>query len=308
MIIKHKDEDLMGKRFGKLVVYGIEYKYDSKNHRKRFCKCHCDCGNDCSARVNNIISGVVKSCGCMKLHPRKRDNKILFSDGELIGKRFGKLTIHNVGHKFFGAYNKRYAHCICDCGKEIDVRTSDLYSGRTKSCGCFKEKSIVESNVYHGQCYSRLYRIHSNIIDRCYNEKSKIYKYYGGRGIKVCDEWNGKLDKFVNFYNWSINNGYNSKLTIDRIDVNGDYSPENCRWVDMHIQNVNKRLQKRNNSGYVNVYWNKLNKKWRSYITVRGKRLEIGSFKSKREALEARNKFIIENNLTEYKIQEWKGE
>ena len=308
MIIKYKDEDLIGKRFGKLVVYGIEYKYDSKNHRKRYCKCTCDCGNDFSAHVNRLVRGMITSCGCKKLSPGKRIDRQKYYDEELIGKRYGFLTIKSVGHKVFGNYKKRYAHCLCDCGNEIDVRTSDLYSGRTKSCGCFKEKSIVESNIYHGQCYSRLYMIHSNMVDRCYNPHCKTFKDYGGRGIKVCEEWNGKLDKFVNFYNWAMSNGYDDKLTIDRIDVNGNYSPENCRWVDMHIQNTNKRLQKSNKSGYANIFWNKKNKNWRCHITVYGKRYEIGSFKSKREALEARNKFIIENGLTEYKIQEWKGE
>lgn len=145
------------------------------------------------------------------------------------------------------------------------------------------------------------------IKKRCYNDKCNNYKNYGGRGIKICNEWlgNNGIDKFIK---WSVNNGWKKGLTIDRIDVNKNYSPDNCRWVDYHIQNTNKRKYKNNSTGYVGITKHSRSNGYRAKIGLHKKIIEIGSFKSKREALEARNQFIIENGLTEYKIQEWKGE
>lgn len=110
----------------------------------------------------------------------------------------------------------------CECG--------NLTSWRTRSCGCSHKK--------HDKTNTRLYRIWIRMKLRCYNEKHLYYKYYGERNIKVCDEW---LDDFQAFYDWAINNGYNDNLTIDRIDVNGNYEPSNCRWATVKQQNRNKR-------------------------------------------------------------------
>ena len=112
-----------------------------------------------------------------------------------------------------------------------------LRSGITKSCGCL----LHEHNKTHGLSNTDLYRIYCGMKSRCYNKNNKKYKNYGGRGIKICDEW---VNDFSTFYKWAISNGYEKGLSIDRIDVDGNYEPSNCRWANNDIQSHNKRLDK----------------------------------------------------------------
>ncbi len=230
---------------------------------------------------------------------------IKYKDEDLIGKRFGRLIIYDIFYKKRNdGHNRRWCKCKCDCGNDKDVRAYDLFKGNTKSCGCYaREKSSFRLRT-HNLTNHKLYGVWVEMIRRCYNVKRKDYINYGARGIIVCEEWKD----VENFMNWCLKNGWSDSLTIDRIDVNGNYEPNNVRFVNRHIQCVNQRLSIRNKSGYKGVSWSKLSRKWKSYIQVNRIQYELGSFKSKREALEARNRFIIENGLTEYKIQEWKGE
>lgn len=152
----------------------------------------------------------------------------------LTNQRFGKLVVIERE----GSDSKGQALWLvrCDCGNEKVVRGHDLTQGKTESCGCSRIKSCIF--YQHGMSHTKLHGLWRNIKGRCYNPNNKAYKHYGGRGIKMCDEWR---DDFVSFYNWSYQNGYAEGLQIDRIDTNGDYCPDNCRWVDKITQANNTR-------------------------------------------------------------------
>ena len=154
----------------------------------------------------------------------------------LIGRRFGKLIVLEDGGR--DSIQNILWLCQCDCGNKTLVRTPMLNSGRTKSCGCLKFES---RNSTHGLGKTRLYSLWSKMKDRCFRKNNPAYKWYGGRGITICKEW---IEDFINFYNWAMDNGYNDDLSIDRIDVNGNYEPSNCRWIPLKEQALNTRTTK----------------------------------------------------------------
>lgn len=124
----------------------------------------------------------------------------------------------------------KYVVCKCKCGKIKSVLLETIINEKSKSCGCI--------NIKHNKSKSRIYKIWKGIKTRCYNKNNSRYSFYGGRGIRMCDEW---VNNFTLFYDWSVENGYNENLSIDRIDVNGNYEPSNCRWVDDITQSNNCR-------------------------------------------------------------------
>lgn len=159
-----------------------------------------------------------------------------------VGRKYGRLTVI----EYYGKAKDGSAlwRCLCDCGGEKIARGSNLNKGFTQSCGCLqKEYRGKPKKTTNGEAIShtRIYRIWKGIKNRCYNPKANNYKYYGGRGIAVCEEW---LNDFIAFYNWAKANGYNDNLTIDRINTNGNYEPLNCRWADTKTQYDNRRNTK----------------------------------------------------------------
>lgn len=209
----------VGEKIGKILLL---QKIGRGYHKDAMWKCKCDCGKIFYRCTSSVKKG--KSCGCDKYE-------------NLIGKRFGKLTVIKK------LENNKFNHstwlCKCDCGNKIVIDRSNLSINKTKtvSCGCHKKEIITKHNKYK----TKIYSVYIAMKQRCYNKQSIPYKYYGGRGIKICDEWLDEENGFINFYNWSINNGWKEGLSIDRINTNADYKPDNCRWTNSLTQMNNTR-------------------------------------------------------------------
>lgn len=159
---------------------------------------------------------------------------------DLSGARFGRWTVlYEADPDYRNGRRLRRWYCRCDCGAERSVNERLLKNGSSKSCGCYHSdvmREVGKCNITHGMTDTRLYRIYRHMIGRCYNEHDIRYPYYGARGITVCAEWS----KFDNFAKWALENGYNDELSIDRIDVNGNYTPDNCKWSTVQEQSLNK--------------------------------------------------------------------
>lgn len=229
--------DLAGQKFGRLFV--IERAPNNKDGRAMW-KCVCDCGNKRIVMGKSLRNGHTQSCGC--LNKEATSNKSFINR---VGKRFGRLVVVSRVEDYIAPSGKKHIRykCLCDCGKETVVDVCQLVQGHTKSCGCLHNEIMQTGNVKHGGRYDRLYKVYTNMKNRCYNRNSNDYQYYGARSIKICDEW---FDNYSAFRDWAYNNGYNNNAahgtcTIDRIDVNGNYEPQNCRWVSMSVQSKNRR-------------------------------------------------------------------
>lgn len=148
----------------------------------------------------------------------------------LIGQKFNRLKVlERIGNKW---------KCECDCGKITFVITNKLKSGHTKSCGCYKIDKIKEKITTHGLTKTRIYKCYHDMKARCYKESKADYKWYGAKGVKVCEEW---LSDFMIFHNWAMDNDYKDDLTLDRIKPDGNYEPNNCQWITISEQQSKRR-------------------------------------------------------------------
>lgn len=159
-------------------------------------------------------------------------------------RRFGRLVAieRAPDHIQASGYRETMWKCKCDCGNIVIIRTKCLLQDVTKSCGCLQRELLSQRAGSHHKCTTRLYQVWDTMRQRCNNPNCNAYKNYGARGIKIVPEW----DDYSVFYDWAMKNGYDEnapkfKYTLDRIDVDADYGPENCRWVSMKIQSNNKR-------------------------------------------------------------------
>lgn len=166
---------------------------------------------------------------------KEKIKKSVDSRFSLIGKKFGKLKVIAE----YSEKKRRYCVCRCDCGNKSIVLAQSLKNGHTKSCGCLLEEFRNKNNRIFK---NPLYRMLKGMISRCYNEKDKRYKNYGGRNITICEDW---LDDPYNFINWALKNGYKDKFSIERKDVNGNYCPENCCFIPIREQARNKTSNRR---------------------------------------------------------------
>lgn len=166
-------------------------------------------------------------------------------------EKYSNLTVIRKYKKFAsGKYSRMYCDCRCDCGNERTMRYDSVVNGKTKMCVTCAKKVKRENTITHGFCGTRQYRIWLDMKQRCYNPNQPAYMYYGGKGVVMCDDWR---DSFVIFNKWLENEGYNDLLTVDRIESDEGYNPENCRLISFRENIIRAHLGKKHNKRKQNV-------------------------------------------------------
>lgn len=240
-------KDISGNTYGYLTAI----EFDHRDKKNTYWKFRCRCGNYVIRSMKRIYEVKTPSCGCYskeiieeaRLRREEKDIQLLErkkwkhdnskSNRDLTGEKHGRLTVIKLLSEEPGLKSEYL--CSCECGANvIKTQRGIVFSSTPPSCGCGRKNAIPK-----GEYVKRLRSIYCGMIYRCYNPKNSSYKYYGGRGITVSKIWmeDGGFEKF---YQWAMHNGYRDDLTIDRINVYGNYTPQNCRWADKETQANNK--------------------------------------------------------------------
>lgn len=229
------------------------------------------------------------------------NKKRIYSKGSILGNH-GVIFVKEVASKEQkNGKETRRALFQCHCGKEFITNINQVIRGGTKSCGCKTTEYIRMAVTKHGLYQHPLYKIWMEIKERVLNNKNKGYKNYGGRGITMFPPWINDFPLFLDYVS-ALPCFLEKKYTLDRINNDGNYEPGNLRWTTRHIQSVNKRPRKPSSSGYTDVYKvSPRGNKWYVSVSVNGQKHILRGFLTPEQAVIARNKFIEENHLFEYK-------
>lgn len=214
---------------------------------------------------------------------------------DLTGKTFGRWLVLYQSEDYIDKNGNHHAmwHCRCSCenATEKDVDQTRLKNGTCQSCGCIHREMMKEKHSRHNMTDSRLYRVWKGMKARCYIKSHIHYNIYGAKGITVCDEWK---NDFRAFYDWAIQNGYDenagrNECMLERKDVNGNYSPENCCWANATVQCINQNLRRDNKTGIKGVNWDKTSNRWQAQLQINKKKVLNKYFVNFDDAVKARH-------------------
>lgn len=271
-------KNCIGQKFGKLtIIKELEPVTDNSGSKRRMVEVLCDCGNTTKKKLKYLKSGETISCSdCKEVFAgySETGNSVFKVDAKkdemgLVGQKHGRLTITSVGYRMD---KSRMINTVCQCGSSLFVNKKALLKGHTTSCGCLNKEIIGSLNKTHGMSTTQTYITWHNMRQRCENPNNNNYNNYGGRGIAVCNSWS-------DFNNFLADMGERpDNLTLERVDVNGDYSKDNCIWADDTTQSFNRRIHGNNTSGKSGVVWNKRLGKWSASISMNNNRIHLGYY------------------------------